>query len=250
MTTTASTSTIRIFVSHAFKDDALAAAFVRWIELCLHIPAGKTIRCTSASGYKLTIGDDGAAILREDLRASDIVLGLMTDSSLGSAYVLMELGAAWALNKRVGLLVLPPLDFHQIRGPIAALHGVKMDATHDLVDVAETISAATKFKLREAAQLSTATATFVEFVKALPAPTATGKVTRTITDNETAKMLLTDFITAHFDGVYIHSEVDDDLKLEAGMTARLVASACPGDRDVTVTAQGFKLAKDKKGLRG
>jgi hypothetical protein len=157
---------IRVFVSHAAKDAALAIAFVQWLEGCLVVPPG-TVRCTSAPGYKSRIGDSTADALRTDLTSCSVVLGLITSASLESAYVLMELGAGWALNKRVACLLLPGVPFDKLRGPIAGNHATHLDQKPDLADLIDTLANDAGLEKKSDSQRTAATETFV---KALPAP--------------------------------------------------------------------------------
>jgi TIR domain len=160
------TMTIKIFVSHSGKDSEIAKNLVQWIEGCLVVPSD-TIRCTSVHGYKLSAGDTTGESLRRDLISCNMVLGLLTDTSLESAYVLMELGAAWALKKRVGCLLLPGISFSKIQGPIAGNHAIHLNERADLISLADTLSEETKFQSRNSTQRFVATDTFSNYINGL-----------------------------------------------------------------------------------
>jgi hypothetical protein len=78
----------------------------------------KAIRCTSVSGYELAVGDVGDEVLRANLEQCSVVIGLLTEESLNSGYVIMELGAAWGLKKTTCALLAPSIDFERMPGPL------------------------------------------------------------------------------------------------------------------------------------
>ncbi len=136
-------SLLRIFISHSYADAELAKRLIHFIEAGLECPHG-TIRCTSVQGYKLDGGDDGPDVLRANLKECPVVLGLLTKSSLESAYVLMELGAAWAFDKHAIPLLAPGIPFSKLPGPFKDIHALKLD---DLADVAGLIATLAKWTL-------------------------------------------------------------------------------------------------------
>lgn len=53
----------------------------------------------------LNAGEEWEAKLRNELSTADVVVALLTPSSVGSSWVLHEIGAAWALRKPIIPLV-------------------------------------------------------------------------------------------------------------------------------------------------
>jgi hypothetical protein len=138
----------RLFVSHSSNDIELATALTGLVDAALEVPIG-SLRCTSVAGYKLEPGANAAATLRKNLRSARVVIGLLTPSSLASAYVLMELGAAWGLKSRVVPLLTEGVDFTSIPGPIGpTLHAVRASDEGDVAALLETISAHCEMKWR------------------------------------------------------------------------------------------------------
>lgn len=136
--------TTRIFISHSHADATIAKALVGLIESGLNVPED-SIRCTSLDGYKLEGGDPGPKTLRENLKTCNVVLVVLTKKSLASSFVLMELGAAWAFEKRAMPLVGPGADFGDFPGPFKDLHGLKMDHSPDMASVIDTVAKETSF---------------------------------------------------------------------------------------------------------
>src|SRR5215203_4734594 len=99
---------IKVFVSYARSDHVLAEALFRALRP-MHVDVW--------SDDKLTAADDWSDVLRSRIRQSDYFVFLLTPKTLESSWVMQELGAAWALDKRIipvvtdrGLLDKLPVD--------------------------------------------------------------------------------------------------------------------------------------------
>lgn len=106
---------IKLFISHAHDDALLAAKLVDLIRACVKIDS-TAIRCSSAPGYGLPLGHISRQI-RKELRECNIVLGLITENSIRSDYVAIELGAGWYLDKAWALLG-SEVDYADVPGPL------------------------------------------------------------------------------------------------------------------------------------
>jgi hypothetical protein len=158
---------IGVFVSHSAKDHVLARAFVDCLEACVEAP-DKAIRCTSVPGHKLAPGDVSDEVLRENLERCSVVVGLLTDESLSSGYVVMELGAAWGLKKTTCALLASNVAFDRLPGPMSRLHAIKADSDHDIASLMEVIAEKTGFPMRNRAKFTAAVSAFVVVAKANP----------------------------------------------------------------------------------
>jgi hypothetical protein len=136
---------LRIFISHSSEDVTLADLLIRVLEAGVECPTG-TIRCTSVHGYNLEGGDDAPDVLRENLRACPVVLGMITKASKASSYVLMELGAAWAFEKRAIPLIGPGAEFKDLPGPFKDLHALSMSDSANMFGLIKTIMKVTGLK--------------------------------------------------------------------------------------------------------
>ncbi len=135
----AKTKPTRLFVSHSSADVALARALVELLEATFNVPR-KAILCTSVPNYKLTPGDDVPGTLRAHLQAADVVVGLITRASLAAKWVLLELGAAWAFEKRTCPLLAPGVDFSDLPGHFKDVHASSASSAtdvHELLDLIE-----------------------------------------------------------------------------------------------------------------
>lgn len=156
---------IKLFISHSAKDAALAKAFVDCVEQCVVAP-DHAIRCTSVPGYKLEAGDVSDERLRDDLEHCSVVVGILTEASLQSGYVMMELGAAWAFRKVTCALLAPGLGYERMPGPTSRLHGIKADSDHDIAQLMQTLSTKTGWPLRNAAKVTAAVNALVAAARA------------------------------------------------------------------------------------
>jgi hypothetical protein len=122
-------------------------------------------------GYKLEPGADGPEELRDNLQSAKVVLGVLTNNSLDSSFVLLELGAAWGLRTRIVPLVAG-VRFGAIPSPIGPdTHAVDVSDASGMASVIESIARRCDMPQRcDAAQLHDAIARFAVRVAALAGP--------------------------------------------------------------------------------
>lgn len=89
-----------IFISHSSKDVPTVQALIYILRSALNVE-GKRILCTSVDGHRIGIGKRTEDELREAVNNSTVFIGLITEHSLASTYVLFELGARWATKRRM-----------------------------------------------------------------------------------------------------------------------------------------------------
>lgn len=157
-------SEVKIFISHATTDAPIANALVRCLEECLVVPE-KGIRCTSLAGYRLSPGEISDETLRSNLEHCSVVIGLLTQESLKSSYVIMELGAAWGLKKTTCAVLAPDLGFSSLPGPLPRVHAVRMDRETDIASLAEEIARKAVLPIRSFTKSSAAVHTFVDSIR-------------------------------------------------------------------------------------
>jgi hypothetical protein len=92
---------IRLFVSHAHRDKAIAVALVDVVEAAL-VPDAR-ILCTSHDDPRYREPEEGdvSEDLRLHLTQSGCVLAVLTPNSLRSPWCLFELGGAWVRTTHV-----------------------------------------------------------------------------------------------------------------------------------------------------
>jgi hypothetical protein len=132
---------IKVFISHSSKDEGLAGALINLIRSALPLPASD-IRCTSVPGYKLPGGAETASQVRQELLAAPVFIGLVTEASLSSAYVLFELGARWGAVRQLIPLMGPGISPQQLEGPISDINALSCKSASDLHMLIEQIAEA------------------------------------------------------------------------------------------------------------
>jgi TIR domain len=128
-----------IFVSHSSADSGLAKRFVDLLETAIDLE-GYVIRCTSAPGYTLETAANVDDRLRIEVYEADLVIALITRSSIKSVYVLFELGARWGAQRPLlpllagGVSPKAPLDrWHAPNGGVPGeMHGFLRDVAKRL----------------------------------------------------------------------------------------------------------------------
>lgn len=158
---------IKVFISHSGKDVALATALVHCLDKCLQLSDGD-IRCTSVPGYRLDPGSDAHETLRTNLEQCKAVIGLLTDESLKSGFVFMELGAAWGLRKITYPLLGATIDFGRIPGPLATTHAIKVNSETDIAHLVDVIATSAGIIVHNRAKVTDAVRTFVDEAAKLP----------------------------------------------------------------------------------
>jgi TIR domain len=122
---------VRIFISHSSNDRQLAALLVDLLRSSLNLPA-EAIRCTSVEGHRLAGGAETDSALRRDIRDCEAFIGLISFTSIESAYVLFELGARWGAELHLLPLLAPTADAAILRGPLSGLNALRCSNAADL----------------------------------------------------------------------------------------------------------------------
>jgi hypothetical protein len=130
---------IKIFISHSSQDIKLVSKLVDLIRAALNLSSGD-IRCTSLDGYKLPGGADFNAHLRQEVHDSQVFIGLLSQSSIQSQYVLFELGARWGAGKHLIPLLAPNMDDNLIRDPLRSFNILRCDNKNGLAQLVEDLS--------------------------------------------------------------------------------------------------------------
>lgn len=155
-------SNILVFVSHSAKDKDLGQALLNCLEASIQLPGDDVIRCTSADGYRLAPGDNADDVLRSDLENCKVVIGLITEDSLNSSYVSIELGAAWGLRKRTCLALTAEIGFDRLPGPLKNQQAVRLDSPEQLTHMMQIIAEQIGVNMRPPARSSAGVNHFVK----------------------------------------------------------------------------------------
>lgn len=185
-------SQLAIFISHSSSDIELARAVVLLIERALKLPA-RAIRCTSVSGYRLPVGADTDEQLRREIFVARAFVGLLTPSSLESAYVLFELGARWGAKRHLAPVLGNGADASLLRGPLTGLNALRLDVRAQTLQLIDDLAEYLEMRLEPAASYQDAIDDVV--AKALQVRPAAGPIKEeesglTLSEQETDLLVL------------------------------------------------------------
>jgi hypothetical protein len=138
-----------ILISHSSKDKALAEALIELLRSGLGLVANQ-IRCSSVDGYRLPAGVNTDEQLRSEINSVVVLIGLLTPNSVGSTYVLFELGARWG----AGLFMVPLLagiDAEEMKGPHRVLNALSCESDSQLFQLIEDIAGQLNLKAQNPA---------------------------------------------------------------------------------------------------
>jgi hypothetical protein len=138
---------LALFISHSSKDIELAETMTELMRLGIGLTE-EDIRCTSVDGYRFEVGADTDVQLKQEVKSSKAFIGLITPSSIESAYVLFELGARWGADLHLAPVLARGADAKFLRGPLSKLNALKATEEaqmHQLVqDIARKIGRSPK----------------------------------------------------------------------------------------------------------
>jgi hypothetical protein len=140
---------ILVFISHSSKDAVLAFALIELLQAGLGLRPNQ-IRCSSVDGYRLPVGVNTEAKLREEVNGARVVIGLITPSSLSSAFVMFELGARWGANQFLAPL-LAGVKPSELSGPLSLLNALSSSNEAQLHQLLENVSEQLELPLQSAA---------------------------------------------------------------------------------------------------
>ncbi len=136
---------IQIFISHSSEDSVVAEHLANLFHTSLHLSKTE-IRCTSVDGYRLPVGTNTDEQLRREVLECPVLVGLISQHSFESAYVLFELGARWGKNAFLAPVLAPGVSASVLRGPLSGLNALSCGSSsqiHQLVsDIASQLGLA------------------------------------------------------------------------------------------------------------
>jgi TIR domain len=121
-----------IFVSHSSADAVIAEELTYLLRLAIPNLRPEQIRCTSVPGYRLEGGAKTDEQLLRELLGAKVFIGLLSELSLNSTYVLFELGARWGAGKHLLPLMVAGMAASKLRAPLNGLNAHSAAIESDL----------------------------------------------------------------------------------------------------------------------
>ena len=103
-----------VFISHASVDKEVIREFIDNILKNGLGLSDENIVCTSFEWTTVPLGEDITEYIHNKIEKSNVVLTMVSQDYKKSEVCLNEVGAAWALKKRIISIVLPDSDFKQL----------------------------------------------------------------------------------------------------------------------------------------
>jgi hypothetical protein len=125
-----------IFISHAVADAEVVNLFVEKLLIAGIGIGHEHIFNVSAKTSPLKVGENFSPEIRKALTGAKLVIAIVTETYLARPFTMAELGAAWALQKLMPILV-PPVDFSKLEGVLQGVQCVNIvdgNALHGLYD--------------------------------------------------------------------------------------------------------------------
>lgn len=157
-----------IFVSHRETDAKIAELLVDFILSSIEIEE-KEIRCTSVPGHMLDFGEIISEQLRRDIHVSTVIFALLTNQSMGSGWVLFELGASWVFGKLLVPVLAAGLSYKDLPGPLKDYPCIQIDKedAHDrLMDAIRQAAGKLNVRMRTPARSKRDLSRFVDAFRA------------------------------------------------------------------------------------
>lgn len=118
-------SASKVFISHASSDAEIVEEL---IELLESVGLESTqIFCTSFEGYGIGLGENFLDAIKNELQGDVLVLFVLSKNFYGSPVCLCEMGASWVLSRNHVPILVPPLDYSDVKGVIPLSQGLKIN---------------------------------------------------------------------------------------------------------------------------
>ncbi|MCJ2015862.1 toll/interleukin-1 receptor domain-containing protein [Methylobacterium sp. E-065] len=115
-----------VFISHAVKDRELAAEVVTLIEEGIGVPESE-IFCSSLQGYGIPTGQNFITYIKAQLLEPKVVVLLLTPAYFESKFCISELGAAWIKSHAIFPILVPPLQYSDVKDVLLGTQVIKIE---------------------------------------------------------------------------------------------------------------------------
>ena len=141
------TKKARVFISHAAADKVLADALVDLLQLTINLRSEDTF-CSSLEGMDIPAGKSFIDYIKGQIQSPEAVVVLLTPNYLASPFCLAELGATWAMTHNMLPILVPPLNYGDLRGVLTV---TQVEKIHEgLTKIAAALSESLSLELNHA----------------------------------------------------------------------------------------------------
>jgi hypothetical protein len=115
----------KVFISHSSQDSRFVEEMIEMLEL-IGLDFSQ-IFCTSFEGYGIGLGENFLDSIKSELSSDSLVIFILSKSFYESPVCLCEMGATWVLAKEHIPVLIPPLDYSDVKGVIPLSQGFKIN---------------------------------------------------------------------------------------------------------------------------
>jgi hypothetical protein len=155
-----------VFISHAVKDKALVLEIVNLIEEGMGVPEDE-IFCSSLDGYGIPSGKNFVTYIKEQLLKPEVVVLVLTPAYFESKFCLCELGAAWIKSHAIFPILVPPLQYSDVKDVLLGTQVAKVDDDIKYNELLGTLTAALAFKPKSQTKWDTKRRAFLKAIAPL-----------------------------------------------------------------------------------
>lgn len=130
---------VRIFISHAASNENLVEEVVDLLQVGVGVHPDDVF-CSSLPGMGIPTGTDFITYIKSKVQNPNLVLLLVTPEFLKSPFCNNEVGASWALSLPIRPLLVPPLEYHDVRGVLAGTQIAMLNDKEKLSDLRDEIT--------------------------------------------------------------------------------------------------------------
>jgi hypothetical protein len=152
-----------VFISHAVKDKALVKEIISLIEEGMGVPE-EEIFCSSLDGYGIPSGKNFVTYIKEQLLEPKVVVLVLTPAYFESKFCLSELGAAWIKSHDIFPILVPPLQYSDVKDVLLGTQVAKVDDDIKYNELLGTLTAALDFKPKSQTKWDTKRRAFLKAI--------------------------------------------------------------------------------------
>ena len=155
-----------VFISHAVQDRKLAAEMVTLIEEGIGVPESE-IFCSSLKGYGIPTGQNFVTYIKHQLLEPKVVVLLLTPAYFESKFCLSELGAAWIKSHAIFPVLVPPLQYSDVKDVLLGTQVIKIDDDIGYNELLETLREQVKCETKSGTKWDTKRRAFLKAIEPL-----------------------------------------------------------------------------------
>ena len=130
----------RVFISHSSDDDKIILSFIQNVLVLGLGLQNDEIVFTSDERYGIVPGGDIPIYIKRTIAHAEVVLMIISQGYKKSEVCLNEMGAAWALDRKIIQVMLPDADFDELGWVINLKKAIRLNERQQLLSLINQIA--------------------------------------------------------------------------------------------------------------